>query len=151
MASIKKFEALLASHRRLALDTSIFIYLFEQHQKYAHLCAKVIDRFDEGRSDGIASSIAISEILTLPMKQKNAEIVSLYEHVFRSLPHFSFIDIDYAAAKAAAVLRAEYGILLADALHIACAMKGGATVFITNDKKLKRMKDIAIACLADYV
>lgn len=151
MARIKKFAALLALHRRLALDTSIFIYLFEQHPKYGPLCGLVIDGFEGGHNDGVASSIVVSEVLTQPMKQKNGEVVSLYEHVFRSLPHFLLIDIDYTVAKAAAVLRVEYDILLADALHVACALKGGATMFITNDKKLKRMKDIAIACLDEYV
>lgn len=151
MASIKKFAALLVSHRRLALDSSVFIYLFEQHPKYGQLCAMLIDGFDGGHNNGVASSIAVSEILTRPMKQKNGEVVSLYEHVFRSLPHFSLIEVDYTVAKAAAVLRAEYDILLADALHVACALKGKATVFVTNDKKLKRIKDIAIVCLDDYV
>lgn len=151
MARIKQFEAIIKKHTRIGIDASVFIYLFEQNPSYEPLAAKVFDMVSGGTIHLFASSIALSEVLVRPLEQKDSEVVALYEHAFRSIPHFSLVDIDYMTAKAAAVIRAEYSILLPDALHVAAALKAGATLFVTNDKRLKRIKDIAVACLDDYV
>lgn len=150
MAQTKKFESLLKKHSRVGIDSSVFIYLFEQHPDYEPLCAVIFDTISSGHLRLISASITLSEVLVRPLEQKNAEIVALYEHAFRSMPNFSLVQIDYTVAKTAALLRANYSILLPDALHIACALKEGATLFVTNDMKLKRISDISIACLSDY-
>jgi len=53
-------------------------------------------------------------------------------------------------AKQAAELRARYKILLPDALQLAACLQNHAQAFLTNDNKLKRVKDLLIICLKDY-
>jgi len=88
--------------------------------------------------------------LVKPIERRDVEVVSLYEQVFENLPHFTLVPIDYDIARRAASIRAEYKILLPDAFQIAAALLHQATIFVANDKKLKRVKDICIACLKDY-
>ena len=49
------------------------------------------------------------------------------------------LAIDEKLAEAAALVRARHGIRLPDALQVAAAIHGEATLFITNDKRLKKI------------
>lgn len=53
-------------------------------------------------------------------------------------------------AELASDLRAKYSVKLPDAINISCAMLAQAEVFITNDKKLKQVKEIPILVLENY-
>ena len=59
------------------------------------------------------------------------------------------IDIDVAGN--AAELRARHNIRLPDALQVAVALQSGCDAFITNDKQLLRVDEMAILVLDDFV
>lgn len=48
-------------------------------------------------------------------------------------------------------LRVNYNLKTPDAIHLATAIEHKADVFITNDKQLKKVKEIAILYLGDYL
>lgn len=50
----------------------------------------------------------------------------------------------------AAALRAAHGFRTPDAIIIATALLGRATLLVTNDKKWKRVNELTVACLDDY-
>ncbi|HLD21996.1 MAG TPA: PIN domain-containing protein [Patescibacteria group bacterium] len=151
MAKLKQFQTALKKYRHLAIDSSIFIYQFEQHKTFEPLCSIVFEQLSHGKIVVSTSAITVAEVLTQPFQKKNIEVIALYKEVFHLLPHFSIIEVDYTVSLIAAQLRAEYAILLPDALHIAAAIHSGATAFITNDKQLKRVREIPIICLQDFV
>ena len=45
----------------------------------------------------------------------------------------------------------EYGIRVPDALQIATALESRATAFVTNDRRLKKVKDLDVIVLKDYL
>ena len=151
MARIKPFIQLLQKHKRIGIDSCVFIYKFEQHPRYEPLCSVIFEALSHHKIELITSIITVSEVLIQPIKKKQGEIVLLYENVFETLPHFSLVPIDYAQAKAAALLRAEYTLRGPDALHIAAMLTHGAEIFITNDRRLKKVKDLKIVCLQEYM
>ena len=61
------------------------------------------------------------------------------------------LTIDEKLAEAAALIRARYRFRLPDALQIAAAIEGEATLFITNDKRLKKIDAIEVLVLDDYL
>jgi AbrB family looped-hinge helix DNA binding protein len=63
----------------------------------------------------------------------------------------SMISVDETIAEAAALIRARYTLRLPDALQVAAAIKGEATLFITNDGRFKKVKGIETVVLEDYV
>ncbi len=46
-------------------------------------------------------------------------------------------------------LRARYGVTLADALQLACALTAGCDVFLTNDERLRRVSEISVLLVSE--
>lgn len=150
MAQIKRFENELRKHKRVGIDSSIFIYKFEQNKEFEPLCSVIFTTLSKNKLHLITSAVTASEILVQPFAKKDIEIINLYENLFLTLPNFTLTPIDYKLAKIAAQIRAEDKILLPDAFQIAAAIQEKASMFITNDLKLKKVTDIKILCLKDY-
>lgn len=151
MAKIKQFSCTLSKIQTAAIDSSIFIYKFEQNQKFEDLTSVIFDRLSCDKLSLSTSVITVAEVLAKPIELNNWEAVYLYETVFSELPNFKITSIDYQISKLAAHLRARYKVLLADGLQIASAMQNNMEVFITNDKMLKKVKDMQILCLKDFI
>ncbi|MFI5459974.1 MAG: type II toxin-antitoxin system VapC family toxin [Isosphaerales bacterium] len=60
-------------------------------------------------------------------------------------------DLNREVIENAAVLRARYRVQLLDAIHVACAVAHHAHWFLTNDEGLRRIQELPILILADYV
>jgi predicted nucleic acid-binding protein len=54
-------------------------------------------------------------------------------------------------AEAAALLRARYMIRLPDALQVAAAIQGEATLFLTNDKRVKKVDALQVLVLSELL
>jgi len=87
---LKKFENLLVSQRKIALDSSCFIYHIEENPKYVEL-TKII--FEEllpvGRIEAIATTLVITEILTKPYSHNRQDLVLDYRDLILGLSNFS--------------------------------------------------------------
>jgi predicted nucleic acid-binding protein len=60
------------------------------------------------------------------------------------------MPVDVALARRAVVLRAQYGIHVPDALQVATALEAGATLFVSNDRRLSQVQEIPVLLLDDY-
>jgi predicted nucleic acid-binding protein len=49
------------------------------------------------------------------------------------------------------MIQARHAVRLPDAMQIAAAIQGEATIFLTNDKRLKKVVGIEVLLLSDYV
>lgn len=151
MVKVKKFQSHLQQYAKVAVDSSIFIYQFEQHPQFEPLCSIVFDGITTNRLQLITSTITVSEVMVKPVQLSDTEVVTLYEGVFTAMPNFTLLNVDYTIAKLAAYLRAHYHILLPDAIHVASALQAKADVFLTNDDELRSIQEIPVLCLKDYV
>lgn len=151
MGKIAQFAATVGQHSIVGVDSSVFIYTFEQHPQYEPFCRVLFKRLDEGVLELATSVVSISEVLVRPFERRDAEVIALYDQVFSQLPHLKIAPIDYHTAKLAAHLRAAYHILLPDAYQLAAALSGKATLFVTNDRALKKVSDLKVVCLKDYL
>ncbi len=131
----------------IALDTSLFIYLFEENPAYLAPSAKVLHAIESGKYKGVFSVIGMIEILTGPKKKGRANIAAEYEYRLRKFPNLSIIGINERIVWLSSDLRAKYSITTPDAIHIATAIDAGAKKFITNDKALKKVREITVEML----
>lgn len=129
------------------LDTSVFIYLFEEHPVYARKAARVLETLKKGSAHGVFSVIGMIEILTGPKKKNHPDLAAQYEYHLRNFPNLSILGINEKVVWIASDLRAQYGIDTPDAIHLATAIDAGAVTFITNDKALKKVKEIRVVLL----
>ena len=53
---------------RVLIDTSIWIYHFEQNPEYARAAAQVIERLEDGKFRGIASELTLLELTVRPLQ-----------------------------------------------------------------------------------
>jgi predicted nucleic acid-binding protein len=146
-----KFRRAVEKHRVVGLDTAPLIYFIEDVTPYAGLLNPVFDRLESHALGAVTSTITLAEILTKPLVDKNFTLVDEIKFTMRAFSTLSMVSIDEKLAEAAALIRARYAIRLPDALQIAAAIQGEATLFITNDKRLKKVDGVEVLVLSDYL
>jgi predicted nucleic acid-binding protein len=151
VADTARFLAALESHRLVALDTSLFIYHMERHPTYLPLTRLLFQRLEQGLNLAEVSVLLVTEILTAPKRVSNPDLVRAYERLLHEFPNLQIRAVDWAVAELAADLRARFDLRTPDALHLASAVVHGAKAFVTNDRRLARITDVAVLCLSDYV
>lgn len=137
----------LKNFRIIALDTMCFIYYFEGNNAFVPKIAGILKEIESNKLKAITTVITISEVLIKPLMEKKIELADEYKNVINSFPNLTVLEINQHIATLAASLKAKYRIKLPDAIQIAGALMGGAELFISNDKKLKRIKEIKVATL----
>lgn len=92
------------------------------------------------------------ELTVHPWRMNRGDVARQYEVLLINFPNLRLVDVTREVARPGAQLRAKYNLRPADALQVATAMASGATVWVSNDKKLKRLElDIEVIILDDFV
>lgn len=142
----------LAAHQIIGLDTSIFIYHFEAHSRYLPLTWHILDDVAAGRRNGVVSTVTLMELTVHPWRTGRPDVARHYEALLVNFPNLKLIDVTREIARQAAQLRAKYNVRPADALLVATALLNEATVWVSNDRKLKQVEpEIEVVLLDDYV
>jgi predicted nucleic acid-binding protein len=144
-------EQRLSEHRLIGLDTAVFIYHLEGHPKYLSLTRSVLRAVQSGVCQGVVSTVTIMELTVHPWRVNRADVARQYEMLLANFPNLKLIDVNRDVARRAAQLRARYNLRPADALQVATALLNHATLWVSNDKKLKRLEpEIAVIGLDDF-
>ena len=146
-----KFRRSIEKHRVVGVDTAPLIYFIEDVTPYADLLHPVFDRLERHALAAVTSTITLAEILTKPLADKNFTLVDEIKFTLKTFSTLSMVAIDEKLAEVAALVRARHAIRLPDALQVAAAIQGEATLFITNDKRLKNVNGIEVLVLSEYI
>lgn len=146
----KKLTNLLKDKKQVYLDTSIFIYYFQNHPQYADFCEQIFDFIENNNVMILLSPLVLTELLVDPYRKKEITISQDWVNYFKSSPQIKFMELTPEVALFAAYLRANYNLKTPDSLHLATAIENKCELFITNDLKLKRVQEIKVVCLGDY-
>ena len=145
-------EQQLAGHQIVGLDTAVFIYHLKAHPTYLPLTRIILQRVQAGQCTGVVSLVTIMELTIHPLRQQRADIARQYEALLAHFPHLQIVDLTRNVARRAAQLRAYYSLRPADALQVATAVTHQATLWVSNDKKLKCLSpQLDILILDDFV
>jgi predicted nucleic acid-binding protein len=135
--------------RQLAFDSAPLIYFIERHPVYFDRMLFIMRYVDRGLIAGVASTVALAEVLVQPLRLGDDALAQRYEAVLMDSSSFHLEALTHATARRAADLRARYNLRTPDALHIATAIDAGCDAFLTNDTALKRVSEIAVLVLDD--
>ncbi len=134
----------------IGIDTPVLIYLLEQDKRFYVAAKKLFLDIEQGRKRGIIAGVGLTECLTGPLRQKRKDIA---DHYIALLPNMRNMTIDRYQTNehlyGAAALRAYYNLRTPDALHLMSSILGGAEMFITNDRRLKAVKEIKVQLLSE--
>lgn len=139
----------MTEFRRIFVDTSPYIYYLEKSPQYGNKVKTFfISNYNLGK-EFVTSTITIEEYAIAPYRENNARLMSDFD-MFIEDTGTDILDITKAIAQKAAEIRAHYnGFKAMDALQLAAALIGRCDLFLTNDKQLKRFKEITVMTVDD--
>jgi predicted nucleic acid-binding protein len=143
--------ALLSRHRRVAIDSNVLIYLLEGSGKLADRCAELLDAIAAGEGEGILATLALAEVCSGPARANDTAMVERYADELTSLEGVTVAPLDADIAVEAALLRGDSSLSIADAIHLATARHHGATVFVTNDRRITAVHRLEVAYLDEAI
>jgi len=135
------------SHRRVLIDTSIWIYHLEANARFGSAAASILTAMENGEFQGVTSELTLMELLVRPLKLGRKDIADEYELLLASFPNLELVPLRRNVLTRAAHLRAQYGIKTPDALILACGILSGASLALTNDLRWQRVTGIAVEVL----
>jgi predicted nucleic acid-binding protein len=136
---VERLLTFLRGHRRIALDTSVFIYQLEANAPYLVLTDHIFSCLERPDYTAITSTITMTELLVQPYRELDEYRVDEFYGLLSAYPNLDWIWPDLEIADLAARFRALHRLKTPDAIQAATAADGGATGFITNDPVFERI------------
>jgi len=131
------------------LDSAPLIYFVERKPVYVDMLRPVFNAIDAGELRAITSTITYSEVLVLPCRQGNWELVAKYETLFRETPSLTIVPFNLKLAKQTAEIRAKHGLKTPDAVQWATATRYSVKFFLTNDRGFQRFSEPQVLVIED--
>lgn len=128
----------------LALDTNIFTYHFVEHPGYVGFTETLFERIESGHVRAVTSALTLHEVLTGARRAGNERLVSLYRDLIGTFPNLQIVPFDVRIAEISSDLRVRYDLPTPDAIQVATALHEGAETIVTNDARLKRVREIRV-------
>lgn len=135
----------------IGIDSVAVIYYVTDEQRYAPLLNPLFESIEKGDLTGVTSTVTLVETLVHPIKSKNTELIRQIKSMLLESENILTFDLTDEIAEQAASLRATYGIKTPDAIQIATALSAGATTFLTNDIKLRAVRELKVLVLQDFL
>lgn len=145
-----KLFSTLSKYQPFFADSSCFIYAFENHPGFSPLVKSLFYNVSQGKLTAFTSLITVTEVLIVPYREKNSEVINLYIDVFTNLPNLTLYRPLFQTAVLAAEIRADYNFTLSDSYQLACAQESSCKSFLTNDQKLLKFKPLKILVLEKF-
>ena len=123
-------------NKRVFLDTAPLIYYIEENQRYSSVLNKLFLDNSKGEFLFQTSVITLLEVLVLPMRQNEIQLVEQYQNILCNSPSIDIFDLNVEIAKQAASYRAKYGMKTPDSIQVATAVYASADYFLTNEARV---------------
>jgi len=132
-------QTFLQQHRRIFLDTSVFIYHLEANPRYVGLTDHIFTWLARSGHSAATSTITMTELLAQPYRDSAEQRVNELYALLVTYPNLDWIAPDLEIADTAAGIRAAHRLRTPDALQAATAIHARATALVTNDQIFERV------------
>jgi len=136
---------------RVCIDTAPFIYFIEKDPKYLNIVKPVFAEIDAGNIEALTSTVTLLEVLVHPFKTKNESLAEKYREILLHAEGLTTFEIFHEVSELSSKLRAKYSIRTPDAIQMAVGIIYGADTFLTNDSDLKKVKELRVVILEDFL
>jgi predicted nucleic acid-binding protein len=136
---------------RVYVDTNIFIYFLERHERYFDAVVPFFQLFNAGLSLAYTGDAVVAETMYKPYQAGNVERVNEFKAFFNNDEFITVLPHSTKAFEMAAELSPKRGMKLIDALHYSTASLAGCTFILTNDVGFSSSKQIEVLNLQSLV
>lgn len=125
---------------RIYLDSAVVIYDVEQVSPYF----EVIDsRLSTGDLVMVTSDLTRLECRVKPLRDANGALLQDFDDYFEGIVEV-MVPLSREVVDLATGVRAQYGFKAPDSLHLGAAIWSACDVFLTNDHRLDRFRELAV-------
>jgi len=111
----------------------------------------VFIEINSGNIEAITSTLTLLEVLVHPLRTGNEDLAEKYRDILLSSEGLTTFEIIHEISELAARLGAKYSLKTPDAIQIAVGVRYGASKFLTNDLSLRKISEIKVCVLNDYL
>jgi predicted nucleic acid-binding protein len=130
--------------RRVYLDANVFIYFLEREPRFFDRVALVMGSAYAGGLVAVTGDAAVAEVMVLPYRKGGPEVVRRFTEFFETRNLFEIRSHGTRDFDDAARLRADIGLPLVDALHLATARRAQCEYFLTNDARIPDIPGLTV-------
>ncbi|HEY1835976.1 MAG TPA: PIN domain-containing protein [Candidatus Saccharimonadales bacterium] len=123
----------------VAVDANVLIYFVERHPEFGEPAQALLQAVARGEQSAVGSELLYLEVLAHSGLSSEADVKKTREFIERSGIKLQAID-KFVLLDAARLRRQFTSLKSPDAIHLATALKAGATHFVSNDRKLLKQK-----------
>jgi predicted nucleic acid-binding protein len=131
------------------VDTAPLIYLVEGSPAMRQAVRSRLSGWIEQNALLRSSVLTLAELLVPAKRAGDARLVYQFKTVLRELFGAPLCGIDEHQAERAAEIRAQYGFSAPDALQLASAQALNCDAFFTNDRQLRKFKEMEVVLVTD--
>jgi len=141
----------IINNKNIFIDTAPLIHYIEDNELYSSVLDELFEQNLEMKVQLTTSTITLLEVLVLPLKTNNFDLVEKYKSLLCQSDTFEIWNIDMEIAEKAAELRAKYQLKTPDAIQISTAICRFSDYFLTNDKRLKIVSELNVLILDELI
>ena len=123
----------------------------ERNPKYFPLADAVFEWIERPDSSAVTSTVALTEILVQPYRIANSPQAEDFYSLLTTIPNLEWVPPSLQIANSAASLRATYRLETPDALIASTATFSNATALVTNDAIFKRVPNLDVLVLDEFL
>lgn len=136
--------AFLSRHKRIAIDTSPFIYHLTGDVRYTAFTGPLFSWIERRKDSAVTSTITMVELLTGPYSGGDQAQADAIYALGSRFPNLSWVAPTLAIADRAAWMRARHRLRTPDAIQLATAIEEKATAFVSNDTAFRRATELEV-------
>ena len=137
--------------QRVYVDTNIFIYFLERHDRYFESVVPFFQLFNDGLSLAYTGDAVVAETLYKPYQVNDTLRVSEFKEFFSNDEFITVLPHTKKVFELAAELSPKRGMKLIDALHYATAALAGCKFILTNDQGFNSSESMEVILLDDLL
>ena len=137
--------------KSIFMDTAPIIYYIEGNNQFCQI-KNIINQIQKNNITIFSSVITITEVLVKPVSLGNMNVVNSFLTFLKNPDNIIILSVNERIAEQAGYLRGKYPSLKTlDTIQISSAIEARTDIFLTNDLRLKQVKEIEVFTLKDMV
>lgn len=148
---VNKLIKIALESKVIGVDTMLFIYLFENNKKYFSIIKEFFNLLEKEKIIVVTSIISPIEIISISSIEDYPEKQRLYLSFFKKMKNLKVKEISWELVEKVGYFRRKYNLRTPDAIQLVTAIDSRAQIFITNDTRFKKITEISVLILDEFI